>query len=421
MRFGEAKGSAMAETIGKSGVTRALQVRPTGSTLMFVIVLFTSAMVTQPMDAQTFTVLHKFNGSHGSGPAAGLTHGPSGSFYGTTEGGGDFGNGTVFRMNKDGNVHVLYSFCPVQNCVGDGSAPFGSVIRDAAGNLYGTTFHAAVGLFGTVFKIDVKGKETVLHSFSGPPDDGADPGGTLLRDSAGNLYGTTESGGLPCSQAIYGCGTVFKVDANGKETVLYRFSGDSDGGIPGAGLIKDRSGNFYGTAYVGGASGCGVVFKLTKRGMETVLHSFNCSDGDGSGPLSGLVRDPNGNLYGTTAFGGTYGQGSIFGVTEAGKETVLYSFAGGTTDGCTPLYGSLSRDEAGNLYGTTVFCGPYNGGVIFRLDSTGKETILHNFTGGADGANPYGGTLIKARGNFYGVTFGGGRANNGIVFKLSGE
>lgn len=129
----------MAETMGKRSVTAASQVRPTPSILVFVIVLSAIAMVTQPMDAQTFTVLHKFNGSHGSGPGAGLTRGPEGSFYGTTEGGGDFDNGTVFKMNQDGKVHVLYSFCPVQNCVGDGSAPFGSLILDTSGNLYGTT------------------------------------------------------------------------------------------------------------------------------------------------------------------------------------------------------------------------------------------------------------------------------------------
>jgi uncharacterized repeat protein (TIGR03803 family) len=410
----------MAKVDGKPSGNGVAQTRLRGSVLILVVALFNGAIGAQLIGAQTFTVLHGFTGSpDGSGAAAGLTRGPDESFYGTTEGGGKFGSGTVFQMYAKGKVRIIYSFCHVENCTGDGSDPFGSVIRDEAGNLYGTTFNAAVGFFGIVFRLDGKGVETVLHSFTGLPNgDGANPGGTLLRDAAGNLYGTTEGGGLQCSQSISGCGTVFKVDASGNETVLYRFSGGSDGGIPGAGLIKGPSGNLYGTTYVGGA-GCGVIFSLTRGGAESVLYSFNCSGGDGSGPLSGLIIDGHGNLFGTTAFGGSYGQGSIFEVTAAGKEEVLYSFAGSTTDGCTPLYGSLSRDGAGNLYGTTVFCGRYGNGIVFRLDSSGKETILHSFTGGADGGNPYGGSLVRKKGNLYGIAFAGGVANNGIIFKLT--
>ena len=401
--------------------TLLAQMRSTHAVLMFVLALFTVVM-TEPIHSQTLTVLYSFTGSpDGSDPAAGLRRGPDGSFYGTTVGGGDFGYGTVFKLNSDGQEEVVYSFCAVTNCVGDGSNPFGSVVRDDAGSIYGTTFSAAVGFFGIVFKIDPTGAETVLHSFTGPPNrDGANPGGSLLRDTAGNLYGTTESGGKLCSQAINGCGTIFEIDPQGKETVLHRFTGGTDGGIPTAGLIKDRVGNFFSTTYVGGAFGCGTVFKLGRRGhQETVLYSFNCSNGDGSGPLGGLVMDRNGNFYGTTAFGGTYGQGSIYKVTKAGKETVLHSFAGGMIDGCTPEYETLLLDENGDLYGTTVFCGPLNFGVVFKLDPTGHETILHTFTGGVDGAAPYGGTLIKANGKLYGTTSDGGIANNGIVYKLS--
>jgi uncharacterized repeat protein (TIGR03803 family) len=388
--------------------------------VVFVISLFTALVGTESLDAQTFTTIHSFSGSpDGSGPADGLTRGPNGSFFGTTESGGDFGAGTVFKLNREGQVHVLYSFCPVTNCVGDGSAPFGSVVLDDSGNIYGTTFSAAVGLFGIVFKIDPQGNETVLHSFSGlPTSDGANPGGTLLRDPAGNLYGTTEGGGLLCSQSISGCGTIFKIDSSGKETILYRFTGGGDGGIPGAGVIRDAAGSLYGTTYVGGSAECGTVYKVSISGKETVLHSFNCSNGDGSGPLSGLIRDRRGALYGTTGSGGVFGQGTVFKVTLTGKETVLYSFGGGTTDGCQPYYGSLTFDEVGNLYGTTVFCGTDNTGVVFRIDPSGNEIVLHSFTGGADGSNPYGGTLIDIDGNLYGMTFGGGDSNAGVIYKL---
>jgi len=382
--------------------------------------LLESSTFTDSGNLPALTVIHSFTGSpDGSGPAAGLTRGPDGGFLGTTESGGKFQEGTVFKINREGRVRVVYSFCQLTMCA-DGAVPFGSVITDKSGNVYGTTYSADLFLYGTVFKIDPTGNETVLHTFNGPATgDGANPGGTLLRDAEGNLYGTTEGGGLLCSQAFYGCGAVFKIDLGGNETILHSFTGGPDGGIPGAGLIHDSDWNLYGTTYVGGAAGCGTVYKITRSGTETVLYSFTCSNGDGSSPLSGLIRDRQGNLYGTTGFGGSFGQGTIFKVTPSGKETVLYSFAGGTTDGCMPFYGTLTRDHAGNLYGTTVFCGSNNAGIVFRLDPSGKETVLHSFTGGADGANPYGGTLIDVDGNLYGMTFAGGASQAGVIYRLS--
>jgi len=387
--------------------------------IVLVIASFTALAGTQSLVAQKFTVIHSFRGSpDGSGPAAGLTRGPNGNFLGTTESGGTFGEGSVFTVNRGGKVHGVYSFCQLTSC-SDGATPFGSVIQDDSGNIYGTTYSADLFLYGTVFKIDTRGNETVLHTFGGPAtNDGANPGGTLLRDPQGNLYGTTEGGGLLCPQAVYGCGIVFRIDPRGNETILYSFTGGSDGGIPGAGLIQDSDWNLYGTTYVGGTGGCGAVYKVTRSGTETVLYSFNCSSGDGWGPLSGLVRDQKGNLYGTTGFGGSFGQGTVFKVSPSGQEAVIYSFVGGTTDGCMPFYGNLTRDEAGNLYGTTVFCGPSNAGIIFRLDPSGKETVLHSFTGGADGGNPYGGTLIDVDGSLYGMTFAGGVSQGGVIYRL---
>jgi uncharacterized repeat protein (TIGR03803 family) len=241
-------------------------------------------------------------------------------------------------------------------------------------------------------------------------------------DAAGNLYGTTYYGG-----AYFG-GTVFKLDTSGTETVLYNFTG-ADGLDPDGGLILDKAGNLYGTASSGGAGGFGTVFKLNTSGM-TVLYSFT-GGADGSNPSSGLVMDAAGNFYGTTVFGGGYGcrsncGGTVFMVDKTGKETVLYSFLGGT-DGNNP-YSGLVRDAAGNLYGTTLYgggdgCAGRGCGTVFMVDKTGKEIILHSFTGGTDGGSP--GDLVRAAGNLYGITkYGGNLSCNppngcGVVFKVT--
>jgi uncharacterized repeat protein (TIGR03803 family) len=275
------------------------------------------------------------------------------------------------------------------------------------------------------------GTETVLYSFTGTGGDGANPYGGLVRDSGGDLYGTTYYGGAS------GGGTVFEVAANGKETVLYSFSGSPDGQFPDAGLVRDAAGNLYGTTQVGGASDSGTVFKLSKAGKETVLYNF-CSEQncvDGAGPWAGLVRDAAGNLYGTTVGGGDptcnapwEGCGVVFMLDKTGKQTVLYSFAG-PPDGLSPLAG-LIRDEAGNLYGTTIRGGDLKCandlgcGTVFMLDKTGKETVLHNFCSlhnCTDGASPVAGLVRDAKGSLYGTTAGAiaGGYGYGTVFKLT--
>jgi uncharacterized repeat protein (TIGR03803 family) len=219
----------------------------------------------------------------------------------------------------------------------DGGDPIGGLIMDAQGNLYGTTAEggnlACLQGCGTVFKLDTRGNETVLYSFIGTGGDGYFPSATLVQDVQGNLYGTTQVGGA------YGYGTVFKVNPSGSETVLYSFSGAGDGGDPNfAGLVTDNQGNLYGTTYFGGTYGYGTVFKLDSTDVETVLSSFTGVGGDGAGPSGGLVRDAQGNLYGTTesggANGGTFGYGTVFKVDTTGKETVLHSFNG--NDGYQP-------------------------------------------------------------------------------------
>jgi uncharacterized repeat protein (TIGR03803 family) len=368
--------------------------------------------------AQAYGVIHSFSYTDGENPEASLIR--NGNLYSTTMGGGSSGCGTVFKVDPAGNETVLYNFLCAP---GDGAYPAAALVRDSAGNLYGTTSGGgAFGPgFGTVFKLDPAGHETVLHSFNFDGVDGAYPYAGLLMDPAGNLYGTTNGGGPS------GYGTVFKLDPAGNETILYSFTGGSDGAFPYAGLIADSSHNLFGTTYGGGTSsncngGCGSVFKLDPSGTETVLHSFT-GGSDGSVPYAGLIMDSSGNLYGTTSsYGATSGFGTVFKLLPSGAETVLYRFTGGN-DGATP-FASLVRDPSGNLFGTTYEGGASNVGTVFRVDPAGKETVLHSFTStSTDGYKPFAGLVPGPSGNLYGTTEFGGSSSNcnggcGTVFKL---
>jgi uncharacterized repeat protein (TIGR03803 family) len=332
----------------------------------------------------------------------------------------------------------------------DGAGPQASLIKDAAGNLYGTTEAGGTSNLGTVFKLDASGAETILHSFTGAPD-GANPKAGLALDAVGNLYGTTAKGGITGGVcAPFGCGVVFQVDATGKETVLYSFMGNPDGWNPLAGLVRDSSGNLFGTTLYGGGVGPGTVFRLDTSGKETVLHSFFNSPTDGAGPEAGVILDGSGNIYGATASGGTLnctagggntpvrtvGCGTVFKLDSTGAQSVLYTFLGANKGphGAFPST-SLVRDAEGNLYGTTLEGG--NGvcysiamlppqpnsqiycGTVFKVDPTGKATVLHKFFGDAvtnpraqkDGASPHGALVLDAAGNLYGTTFYGGTGN----------
>ena len=261
---------------------------------------------------------------------------------------------TVTQAASARTFRLLYQFRSGR----DGSSPYSNLILDPQGNLYGTTMIDGAYSYGTVFKVSPEGKETVLHSFTGTGGDGANPVAPLIRDAAGNIYGTTEYGGLfgyACGPN--GCGTVFKVDPGGKETVLYRFTGVAgDGMNPEQGLVRDSEGNIYGTTFQGGSydtngNSWGTVFKIDPAGEETVLHSFNPylpPYDDGAWPLGGsLVRDGAGNLYGTTYIGGLGSLGTVFKLDPHRQVSILYSFAG-SGDGRFP-YGSLARDPGGNL------------------------------------------------------------------------
>jgi uncharacterized repeat protein (TIGR03803 family) len=212
---------------------------------------------------------------------------------------------------------------------------------------------------------------------------------------------------------------VFRVDKSGKETVLYTFNpSNGDGASSYGGLARDAAGNLYGTTYSGGSTSFGgTVFKLDTKGVETVLYNFGVQNGDGLFPTGGLIRDSAGNLYGTAQSGGASGFGAVFKVDKNGKETVLYSFASGT-DGSTPFIDGLLRDAKGNLYGMTSEGGAFSFGTIYKLDSAGKETVLHSFTG-KGGKIPYGSLILDKQGNLYGATSEGGAHGGGVVFKLT--
>ncbi|HEY3778539.1 MAG TPA: choice-of-anchor tandem repeat GloVer-containing protein [Rhizomicrobium sp.] len=322
-------------------------------------------------------------------------------------------------------VHVMYSFPEV----GAGASPHAAVIRDTQGNLYGTTFMGGgqPNGNGTVFKLAPDGTYTVLHAFTGGPDgDGNYPDAPLIMDKSGNLFGTTQAGGIDGGCGMNGCGTVFEVASDGTESVLYIFGGGNDGAFPMGALLPDGKGGFYGTADSGGANRLGTVFHLSSRGKETVLHAF-ASGSDGDSPEAGLIADKAGNMYGTTNYGGGGcagpGCGTVFKITPGGTETVLYAFTGGN-DGANPE-AVLIRDKAGNLYGTAEFggvaeaCGGSGCGTVFKLTAKGKFSVLYTFTGGNDGGQPGAGLSSDAQGDLYGTTLFWGAAGSGVVFKLA--
>jgi len=361
-------------------------------------------------------VMHRFQGAtkDGENPEAGLVMDPSGNLYGTVVNGPACSPtpcaasmGMVFELTPAGVETVLHRFAGSPK---DGAFPFAGLIRNAANIAYGTTSAGGASNMGTVFELAAAG-EKVLHSFSGPPGDGAFPYAGLVQDSTGNLYGTTSAGGASNS------GTVFKIDTTGKETILYSFTGGADGGFPYGGLVLNPAGNLYGATSAGGIAtgncfpyGCGVVFTFNPAGHQTVVYRFTGSP-DGAYPYATLVPDAAGNLYGTTYNGGTgactNGCGVVFELDKAGAETVLYSFRGSPTDGAFP-YAGLVRDSAGNLYGTTAYGGTSENGAVFELAAAGTERVLYSFTGGKDGAVPRAPLVLDSTGNLYGTTYSGG-------------
>ena len=358
--------------------------------------------------AGVMTILHSFaGGADGIDPAAALTLGSDGNFYGTTSNGGTNNLGTAFKITPAGVETVLHSF---SGGAGDGTYPFAALIQGIDGNFYGTTQSGGPSGHGTVFKITSAGTETVLHSFVGGTTDGSAPYAALVQGTDGNFYGTTSAGGTSNN------GTAFKIAPGGLESVIHSFAGGTvDGSSPQAALIQGRDGNFYGANSGGGASQSGNFIKMTPGGMETVIYSFN-SGPEGQVPV-GLVQGKDGAFYGTTRGGGTDGNGTVFKLTSNGVETALYSFAEGTTDGYSPS--SLIQGSDEDFYGTTQQGGTNNEGTVFRITPTGTETVLYSFSGGPDGGQPQAALIQGSDGNFYGTAITGGLHGQGTVFRIT--
>lgn len=378
-----------------------------------------------PALGQTYSdvTIHSFiPAPFGKNPYTSLIQASDGNLYGTTSGGGMSNGGTVFKISNlvgTPSETVLYSFTGGA----DGAGPNSSLVQAADGNLYGTTLGGGTSHSGTVFKIgDLGGAPTltVIHAFAGEAD-GAAPVASLIQASDGDLYGTTTGGGTS------GSGTVFRIASPGSipvESVIYSFTGGADGGYPYAGLVEGSDGNLYGTTIQGGASDAGTVFEISGLGgtpAESVIYSF-AAGADGSYPNASVIQASDGNLYGTTFQGGASNYGTVFRIGNlAGTptETVLYGFVG-AADGINPV-ASLIQAADGNLYGTTLYGGSGGYGTVFaigNLAGTPTESIVYSFTSGTDGAYPFGSLMQASDGNLYGTTDLGGASNIGTVFEV---
>jgi uncharacterized repeat protein (TIGR03803 family) len=427
------------------------------------LILLTLGVLFGGASAQTERVLYSFCAQSGCtdglSPNSGLALDQQGNVYGTTWEGGanrrcntyDASRcGTLFKVTPAGKETVLYSFCAQPKCA-DGAVPSGGIVLDREGNLYGATYDGghqdhlcryqnAAGC-GVVFKLSPARIYTVLYRFCAQRrcKDGANPSSDLVLDREGNIYGTTAWGGA------HGGGTVFKLTPRGNETVLYSFcarGGCADGWMPDARVTLDEQGNLYGTTFWGGNDcftgyGCGVVFKLTPKGQYQVLHAF-CSIpkcGDGAVLRAAVIIDHEGNLYGTTVYGGAHGEcgycggGTVFKLSPLGKETVLYSFckSADCTDGTFP--GQIVFHGGEKIYGTTQLGGANTSGcfgsgcgTVFEVTSGGRETVLHSFCSDincTDGARPITWLVFGHDGNMYGTTWQGGVYGGGDVFALT--
>ncbi len=392
-----------------------------------VFALLLAVGISQPAQAQTFSVLHSFSVDDGASPYAAPALDRAGNLYGTTNLGGSDANGSVYRLTRQGSSWTFTSLYSFQGGL-DGSAPgYGPLAFAPDGRPVGTT--ESGGNFGTAFSVQPAGsvcgslgcawKETVLHRFGGGTD-GAQPLNGVVFDSAGNFYGTANLGGA------YGNGAVFEGTRSGQtwtESVLYSFVGGTDAVNPVAGVTLDAAGNLYGTTSFGGANGVGSIYELASNGSgwtESVLYSFT-GGSDGSAPVGGLISDAAGNLYGGTFFGGDNGGGVVYELSPNGSGgwtfNTIYSFTG-----YYGPYNTLTFDAQGNLFGTTEGGGAYGSGSVFKLtpgNNGWTMTDLHDFAGGSDGGLIYGGVAVDAQGNVFGVSPIGGDQNQGFVFEIT--
>jgi uncharacterized repeat protein (TIGR03803 family) len=352
------------------------------------------------------TPVASFPGSEGANPFSPLLQAGDGNFYGTTANGGNYGDGTVFRITPGGVSATLYSFTGAA----DGSGSVAGLIQADDGWLYGTTEYGGAYGYGTVFQISTSGSLTTLYSFTGA-EDGGNPTASLIQGRDGGLYGTAAGGDF--------YGTVFRITPGGQFTLLYSFTGVDDGAFPEAALVQARDGGLYGTANQGGINGVGTVFRVGTNGGFDTLFSFNRTDG--ASPSSALIQGADGYLYGTASLGGEdrtgSGFGTVFRLSTNGAYNPLHLFTGGN-DGGSPVAGVIQARD-GYLYGTASSGGSNGYGAVFRVSTNGGFTPLYSFTDGADGASPDASLIQAADGSFYGTASSGGNYNYGTVFKIT--
>jgi uncharacterized repeat protein (TIGR03803 family) len=406
-----------------------------------VLFVVTLAFATSAWAAATETLLYSFcaqsSCTDGNQPYGSVVADTSGAhLYGTTYYGGTNNAGTVYELANSGGTWtqtVLYSFLGSSNS--DGSNPFAGLIMDASGNLYGTTYTGGASSQGTVFELAKSGstwKETVLHTFDNiGGDDGSYPYGKLVSDAAGNLYGTTLQGGK------FGGGIVFELKKSGSKYlyhVLHSFATSaSNSYYPYDGLVIDKTnGYLYGTTYYGGVIwNAGAVYQMREVSgvwIFSVIYNF-LGDSLGQQPYGDLATDSAGNLYGTTNTGGSFDLGEVFKLTlgknNTWTESVIHSFSGyANKDGAYPYYAGVTVDADGNVWGSTYQGGSSAGnnlnyGTVYKLAAgTYKESLLWSFgTDSGDGAYPEHEPIV-VNGKVYGTTYAGGAHGQGVVYAV---
>jgi uncharacterized repeat protein (TIGR03803 family) len=401
----------------KRGWSRLLSTVERAAPAAFAALMALPAHGAAPAPAPGFQILYAFGAKAGFADGAhpeGLVSDKAGNLYGTVCCGGGNGYGAIYRLAPGGTETVLYSFSGGD----DGAFPEPGLARDPHGRLYGTTSQAGANGGGTVFRLDEGGLLRTLHAFGGAGD-GAVPNGDLIVDGKKNIYGSTYSGGA------HGKGTVFRIARDGRAETLYSF-GNKTGTHPVGAMLRDGAGNIFGTTHDGGgggcSGGCGTVFELAADGEFRTVYAFR-GGSDGAGPQSNLVMDAAGNLYGGTDRGGGQGCdgpgcGVVFKVTADGQETVLHAFAA-RSEGAQPY--RFAFDKTGRLFGETFAgggCRKDGCGIVFMLNADGTLETLHQFTGGSDGSQPNG--LIAGRhGSLLGTAQNGGDHAGGVVFEIA--
>jgi uncharacterized repeat protein (TIGR03803 family) len=402
----------------KRSPLNSLSVRTLAGVALFLVVTVISS------SAQTLTTLIDFNGTNGLTPYAPPVQGRDGNFYGTT-GGGGANSGTIFKITPDGTLTTLHQFTG-----SDGDGPVAPLVLGVDGNFYGTAEYGGSGsLNGTVFRITPEGQFNVLYQFCSPPNcpDGYNAAAGLVQGPDGNFYGATVGGGT--GNIYNGGGTIYKISPTGKLTTLYSFcslANCADGMSPYDGLTLGTNGLLYGTTAFGGANGQGTLFEISLSGKLTTLFNFKGFVHGPAPDASALTQASDGSFYGTTYNGGSKSGGSVFRFSQHGGFKAIYTFCSqpNCADGGNPP-GGLVLGSDGNFYGTTAYGGAYSDGTIFQITPAGQLTTLYSFcpqpmSGCTDGSRPESGLTQGTDGSFYGSTiFGGTTSLDGTIFKFS--